>query len=125
MAPVVVVGYPPIPFAMNPEPVAFNAEISSTIDSRIDRKRHFVISGMARGGFSGSPVLLLGTSLARSGEPFDQRNIGGVIGIVGRSLVEAKSSSEPGLGELGFLAAVSSTAIQETIGHHGLSVPAV
>ncbi|WP_404960413.1 serine protease [Streptomyces sp. 147326] len=55
---VVALGYPPIPTSPRPELVAVRGEVITIIDPYVGSKHPlFVISPMARGGFSGGPVL--------------------------------------------------------------------
>ncbi len=55
---VIAFGYPPIPTSPRPELVAVRGEINAIIDPYVGSKHPlFVISPMARGGFSGGPVL--------------------------------------------------------------------
>jgi hypothetical protein len=100
---VFVLGYPPIPFNGdpdgNPNIVLLGGEIASVFLHRYAKRRHYVISGMARGGFSGGPVL------SQSGD---------VIGVIVESLCEA-SNSQMSTTELGFLAAISTQAIVEAL----------
>jgi hypothetical protein len=49
----VVLGYPPIPNTNIPRLVAVRAEVNAVVDTRHTSHTHFVVSGMARGGFSG------------------------------------------------------------------------
>lgn len=54
-----VLGYPPIPLVERPTLVASVGEVNSLVDLYIGTKHpHFLISTIARGGFSGSPVLV-------------------------------------------------------------------
>lgn len=73
-----VLGYPPIPMARNAVLMAQSAEINAVVDLLPpNRNVHFVVSAMARGGFSGGPVIsewdfVLGmttSSLVRNAEP--------------------------------------------------------
>lgn len=107
MREVVVMGYPPIPFSSDCHLVVFRGEVSAIIENYQDKKRHFVISGMARGGFSGGPVVLA-------------KNPNAVLGVVGKSFVKGASATE-----LGFIGAVSAGAIFETIASHNLSIKAI
>ena len=107
MQEVMVLGYPPIPCSMDSHLVVFRGEVSAVIENYHDRKRHFIISGMARGGFSGGPVVLAS-------------NPNAVLGIVGMSLIKNTDATE-----LGFIGAVSSSAAFETIDHHSLNIRAI
>jgi hypothetical protein len=102
---VVVMGYPPIPWASKAHLVALQGEVSAVIESRIDGRRNFVISGMARGGFSGGPVSTVGTPNR-------------VLGIVTTALIGGADKAE----ELGFLAATSAVGIFETVDQNSLKI---
>lgn len=54
---VVAFGYPRIPFAKENVLVAVQGEINAVIDKYSDPHPHFIISTIARGGFSGGPVI--------------------------------------------------------------------
>jgi len=53
-----VLGYPPIPFADRPVLVASVGEINALVDKYTGGHPHFVVSTIARGGFSGGPALV-------------------------------------------------------------------
>jgi hypothetical protein len=53
----VVMGYPPIPGSKEPTLLAARAEVNAVVDRYLDRHPHFVLSAMARGGFSGGLAL--------------------------------------------------------------------
>lgn len=57
---VVIMGYPPIPFSKEPLLVVARAEINAVVDKYTGGHPHFVISAMARGGFSGGPCMVEG-----------------------------------------------------------------
>lgn len=103
----VVLGYPPIPFATDAHLVVFRGEVSALIESRENKRRHFVISGMARGGFSGGPVVWV-------------KNPNAVLGVVVESLTKNNE-----VAELGFIAAVSAITVLETVEHHGLKIRSI
>src|SRR5678816_2688753 len=52
-----VMGYPPVPFVTVPKLLAVSCEVNAVIDRRDTRHPHFLISAMARGGFSGGPMV--------------------------------------------------------------------
>jgi hypothetical protein len=58
LAQIVVMGYPPIPFSKTPVLVAARGEVNAVVDKDAERHPHFVVSTMARGGFSGGPCLV-------------------------------------------------------------------
>lgn len=99
---VVVLGYPKIPWA-DVHLVVFRGDVSAVIESHQDHQRHFVVSGMARGGFSGGPIIASETNT--------------VLGIVTDSLVHNDQVTE-----LGFLNAVSIQAARDIITASNLSV---
>ena len=99
---VVVLGYPKIPWA-DVHLVVFRGDVSAIIESHQDHQRHFVVSGMARGGFSGGPIIASETNT--------------VLGIVTDSLVHNDQVTE-----LGFLNAVSIQAARDIITASNLSV---
>ena len=53
-----VLGYPPIPLTSEPRLVASVGEVNALVDLYVGNHPHFIISTMARGGFSGGPVLV-------------------------------------------------------------------
>lgn len=53
-----ILGYPPIPFSDRPVLVASVGEVNALIDKYTGGHPHFIISSMARGGFSGGPALV-------------------------------------------------------------------
>ncbi|BAJ01169.1 S1 family peptidase [Shewanella violacea] len=57
LANVLVIGYPPIPFTNTPNQVVASGQVNAVIDVRHSDYVHFVLSTMARGGFSGGVVL--------------------------------------------------------------------
>lgn len=105
MEEVLIFGYPPIPWSDAAHLVVFRGDVSAVIENTTDRKRHFVISGMARGGFSGGPVVTL-----------DHPNE--VLGVVANSLM--RDSEVP---ELGFIGAVSVQTVFEIVEAHQLRIP--
>jgi hypothetical protein len=82
-----LLGYPPVPFSKEPRLLAVTCEINSLIDRYERHHPHFIISSMARGGFSGAPVL-------------HESNF--VLGLVTESLVTNGKSEE-----LGFMAVLT------------------
>ncbi|EMP0915579.1 S1 family peptidase [Pseudomonas aeruginosa] len=84
---VLILGYPPIPFTTVPNQVAVTAQINSVIDVRHSDYVHFIASAMARGGFSGGPVI---------------SRDGAAIGIVTDSLT--RDDGEP---EIGFMSVIN------------------
>jgi hypothetical protein len=84
-----VIGYPPIPLTSEPKLVASVGEVNALVDLYVGSHPHFIISTMARGGFSGAPVLVAYNE--------DNTSSGtAVLGIVTQSLVENNKSTEHG-----------------------------
>ncbi|MFF8505869.1 serine protease [Streptomyces anulatus] len=81
---VVAFGYPPIPTSPRSELVAVRGEVNAIIDPYVGSKHPlFVISPMARGGFSGGPVLT---------------EDGWLLGVVTSSLLTDHATPELGYG---------------------------
>ncbi|MFD3884018.1 S1 family peptidase [Streptomyces microflavus] len=96
----VVLGYPPIPMAKYPTLVGTRAEVSAQIDLYGTPHVHFVLSAMARGGFSG-------------GVAFSE--YGFALGMVTMSLLSGEQSVESG-----YMSAVTVEPIFECLGLHKL-----
>jgi S1-C subfamily serine protease len=93
---VVVFGYPRIPTSSDSVLVAVSGEVNAVIDPYIGSRRPlFIVSPIARGGFSGGPVLT--------------RN-GWLLGVMTSALVTDHATPE-----LGFGAAVSVEALWEIL----------
>lgn len=102
--PVLVMGYPPIPFTREPYLVAVTGEINAIVERPHGVPHpHFIISGLPRGGFSGGPVIAL-----LGGREF-------AFGLVTESL--GMNHLPP---ELGFFAVLTAEPILVCLGHHGL-----
>lgn len=54
---VLIMGYPPIPLSNRNAIVCTRAEVNAVVDPYIGRHPRFIVSAMARGGFSGAPCL--------------------------------------------------------------------
>lgn len=81
---VVAFGYPPIPTSPGPRLVAVRGEVNTIIDPYLgSRNPLFIISPMARGGFSGGPVLT---------------ESGWLLGVVTSSLLTDHAAPELGYG---------------------------
>lgn len=100
LAQVVVMGYPPIPFSREPTLIATRAEVNAIIDKYTGGHPHFIVSSMARGGFSGGPCLI----------EWDFS-----LGLVTESLVEAEGSVESG-----YMAVISIEPVYVCLTHHGI-----
>ena len=78
---VLVIGYPPIPFSTMPIQISSLGQVNAVIDVRHSKYAHFIVSSLARGGFSGGPTIT---------------EYGKVIGIVTESLVHNNNLTESG-----------------------------
>jgi S1-C subfamily serine protease len=77
-----LLGYPPVPLTNNVQLIAVTCEVNARVtDLRTSAHPHFIISSMARGGFSGGPVL---------------HEAGFVLGLVTESLVRDSRPEEFG-----------------------------
>ena len=107
---VFVSGYPPIYGAARPQLVSFTGEVSAAFTPYGgDKSRRLVISGMARGGFSGAPVL-------------SNENEHNTVCI---GLVTESSTLEGKAHELGFICAISPFSIFRTMAAAGVEIPEV
>jgi hypothetical protein len=98
LTPVLVMGYPPVPFGRGPLLVATRAEINAVFDKRTERHPYFILSAMARPGFSGS------LAITTHGE---------ALGVTTESLV---MNSMPA--ELGYFAVLAVEPIYNCLEHH-------
>jgi hypothetical protein len=102
-----LLGYPPIPLTNEPVLVASVGEVNSLVDLYVGcRHPHFIISTMAKGGFSGAPALVA----------YDELNSDGgtaVLGLVTQSLT--RDQSQP---ELGYMAILSVEPIYDCLEQH-------
>lgn len=103
LASVIIMGYPRIPLSRTPLLVATRAEINAVVDKYTGGHPHFVISAMARGGFSGG-VCLVEWDFA--------------LGVITEALVSDYKPSE-----LGYMAVLSVEPIFVCLQHHKI-VPA-
>ena len=94
----IVMGYPPIPFARGPMLVTVRAEVSAIVDLRSNPHPRFVLSSMARGGFSGGPAISV----------YDFS-----LGVITDSLCHNNDVTE-----LGYLTALSVEPILDALGFH-------
>jgi S1-C subfamily serine protease len=93
----IVLGYPPVPMSNKPIQLTATVEVNGVVDTYRDRYVRFIVSGAARGGFSGGPVW---------------HEYGFVLGMVTESL-EMLGSREPG-----FLTVLSIEALHELLDQH-------
>jgi S1-C subfamily serine protease len=94
----IVMGYPPVPFSNGPILITTKCEVNAVIDKYTGGHPQFIISSMARGGFSGGPLI----------SEYDF-----VLGVVAESLVAGNQPAE-----LGFFSVISVEAIYNCISHH-------
>jgi hypothetical protein len=97
---VIVMGYPPIPFSDRSVLVATVAEVNCIIDKYTGGHPHFILSAMARGGFSGGIVIT---------------DFGMVLGVIVESLTDNNKPTE-----LGYLSMLSVEPIYVCLEHHGV-----
>jgi len=102
---VVVLGYPPIPFSGAPTLIASRAEVNAIVDKYTGGHPHFILSAMARGGFSGGPALT---------------DYGCSLGVITEAL---GSDNQPV--ELGYLAVLSVEPIYNCLAHHEIVPPEI
>lgn len=102
-------GYPPIPLSKRPNLFASSGEINALVDLYGGTKHpHFLISSMARGGFSGGPVMVA----------YNEDNEDGgtaLLGIVTQSLVKDESSTETG-----YFAVLTVEPVYDCLEHNSL-----
>lgn len=92
---VIVMGYPPIPMTRRPYILAARAEVNAQVDYYDTPHVHWILSTMARGGFSGAMVV-------------DERGI--ALGVVVRSVLSGEVPEE-----LGFMSATSIEPIYQML----------
>ena len=73
LADAVAMGYPPVPFSRHPTLITSKCEINAVVDKYTGGHPHFILSCMARGGFSGGPAIM---------------EDGTVLGVIVESLLE-------------------------------------
>jgi hypothetical protein len=93
-----VLGYPPIPFTSGPTLIASKCEVNGIIDKYTGGHPHFIVSAMARGGFSGGPAI---------------SEDGYILGIITESLTTDHQPTE-----LGYLSVLSVEGIYACIAHN-------
>jgi Trypsin-like peptidase domain len=100
-----LMGYPPVPLTNSVQIIAITCEVNARVtDLRTSPHVHFIVSSMARGGFSGGPVM---------------HEAGFVLGLVTESLVrDAKPE------ELGFMTVLTVEPIFNLLLEHNM-FPAV
>lgn len=103
LAQVVVFGYPPVPQVGEPKLISSRGEVNAVIDKYTGGHPHFLVSTIARGGFSGGPCVV-------------EWNF--ALGMVTESLVHGDAAPE-----MGFAAMLSVEPLWECLAHNSL-VPA-
>lgn len=103
-----VLGYPPIPFSDRPSLVASLGEVNALIGKYTGGHPHFVISTIARGGFSGGPALVA----------YDENNPNGGTAALGLVTESLTSNYQPV--ELGYMAVLTVDPIYACLEHHDL-----
>jgi hypothetical protein len=84
-----VLGYPPVPMTEEPVLVTSAGEINALVALRGRKHVHFLVSSMARGGFSGGPVLVAYNEL-------NEKSGTALLGLVTDSLVRDQGAPETG-----------------------------
>lgn len=105
MTNILLMGYPRIPFAAGMPLVAVAGQVSAVLDRYDIRRVHFVISTLARGGFSGGPVI----------SEYDF-----LLGVATESLMVHES-----IPETGFTAVLSTEGLWEILFDNHLLPPGV
>lgn len=103
LCPALVLGYPPIPFAKEPILVAATGEVNAIVDKYTGGHPHFILSTMARGGFSGGLAMT---------------DFGCALGVITESLGQADKPAE-----LGYLSVLSVEPIYVCLAHHKIMPP--
>jgi len=97
---VLIMGYPRVPLANKNVLVATRAEVNAIIDPYIGKHPRFIVSSIARGGFSGGPCLI----------EWDF-----ALGLVTNSLLIDDKPAE-----LGYMSVITVEPILECLGHNGI-----
>lgn len=97
---VLVMGYPVIPFSKEALLVAATGEVNAVVEKYTGGHPHFILSTMARGGFSGGPVLT---------------EYGSALGLVTESLINNEQPAE-----LGYHAVLTVEPIYSCLKAHGV-----
>lgn len=106
-----VLGHPPVPHTDRPVIVAALGEVNAMVSLYSKKYLHYVVSTMARGGFSGGPVLVAYNELNESSGT-------ALLGIVTDSLV---ADGKPP--ESGYMAVINVDPIYECLEDCGLLPP--
>jgi hypothetical protein len=103
-----VLGHPPVPMTEEPVLVASVGEINALVTLRDRKYVHFLVSSMARGGFSGGPVLVAYNEL-------NEESGTALLGLVTDSLVR-----DHGTPETGFMTVLSMEPVYECLEKTGM-----
>ena len=98
---VLLMGYPPVPTSRHALLVAVRGEVNAVVDRYSTPHVHFVVSSVARGGFSGGPALM---------------SNGVLLGVITESLERQSPVAEPG-----FAAVLSIEPIYNLLAAHGVA----
>ena len=105
---VLLLGYPIIPFSDRPVLVASAGEVNALIEKYTRGHPHFIVSSMARGGFSGGPALVAYNEA-------DEETGTAALGVVTESL-----NLNDQVAELGYTAVLTVEPIYHCLETHGL-----
>ena len=103
-----VMGYPPIPLSERPVLFASVGEVNALVDLYLGGHPHFIVSTMARGGFSGAPVLVA----------YNEDNQKGGTAILG--MVTASLTANHNAPENGYMAVLTVEPIYTCLEKHGM-----
>ena len=95
-----ILGYPPIPMAAEPTLITSIAQVNAIIDKYTGGHPHFIMSTMARGGFSGGLCL---------------NEYGFSMGVITESLTKNNLPTE-----LGYLAVINIEPVYTCLEHHNI-----
>lgn len=98
LAEVTVFGYPTVPLSLGPKLISSRAEVNAIIDKYTGGHPHFLVSAVARGGFSGGPCIV----------EWDF-----ALGMVTESL-----TMDHGLPETGYMSVISVEPLYDLLAHH-------
>jgi len=104
-----ILGFPPIPLSAEPTLVATLGEVNALVDLYVGcRHPHFVVSSMARGGFSGAPALVAYNELSEEGGT-------AALGLVTQALT--RENEQP---ETGYMAVLTVEPIYACLEQHNM-----
>lgn len=93
-------GYPLVPQSKKPVLITSRAEVNAIVDKYTGRHPQFLVSAVARGGFSGGPCLIEWEF---------------ALGVVTESLVAADH-----VAEVGYMSVISIEPVYVCLAHHGI-----